>query len=60
LAAASSRRYNFGLFSLYSTRIGGMDLMPGLSVPRYRALTLAGAGQLVVLQTGIETAPDPS
>ena len=60
LAAASSRRYNFGLFSLYSTRIGGMDLMPGLSVPRYRALTLAGAGQLVVLQTGTETAPDPS
>jgi len=60
LALQGSTRTNAGLFSLYSTRIGGMDLMPGLSVPRYRALTLAGAGQLVVLQTGTETAPDPS
>jgi bifunctional enzyme CysN/CysC len=60
LAAASSRRYNLGLFSIYSTRIGGMDLMPGLTVPRYRAVTLAGAGQLVVLQTGTESAAEPS
>jgi hypothetical protein len=60
LAAASSHRYNFGLFSLYSTRIGGMELLPGLAVPRYWALTLAGAGQLLVLHTGTETAPGPS
>jgi hypothetical protein len=57
LAASSSRRYNLGLFSVYSTRIGGLELMPGLTVPRYWAITLAGAGQLVVLQTGTEPSP---
>ncbi len=57
LAASSSRRYNLGLFSVYSTRIGGLELMPGLTVPRYWAVTLAGAGQLVVLQTGTEPSP---
>jgi len=60
LAAVSSRRYNLGLFSVYSTRIGGLELMPGLTVPRYWAITLAGAGQLVVLQTGTETPSGPA
>jgi len=60
LATASSRRYNLGLFSVYSTRIGGLELMPGLTLPRYWAITLAGAGQLVVLQTGTETPSGPA
>jgi hypothetical protein len=46
---AETRRYNAGLFSLYRTELGGQTLMPGLRIPRYRSLTLAGAGQLVVL-----------
>lgn len=49
LALAETRRYNAGLFSLYRTELGGQTLMPGLRIPRYRSLTLAGAGQLVVL-----------
>ena len=57
LAAEASRRYNLGLFSLYSTQLGGLQLMPGLSIPRYQALTLAGAGHLVVLRTGSDTRP---
>jgi hypothetical protein len=60
LAAGSSRRYNLGLFSVYSTRIGGLELMPGLTVHRYWAITLAGAGQLVVLQTGTEQPSGPA
>ncbi|MBM5806796.1 MAG: DUF4359 domain-containing protein [Cyanobacteria bacterium M_surface_10_m2_179] len=54
IAAAETRRYNAGFFSLYSTQLGGQTVLPGLRIPRYRALTLAGAGQLVVVNTGRE------
>ena len=57
LAAASSRRYNAGLFSVYTTELGGQTLLPGLTIPRYRAVTLGGAGQLLVVQSSEEAAP---
>ena len=57
LAAASSRRYNAGLFSIYTTELGGQTLLPGLTIPRYRAVTLGGAGQLMVVQSSEEAAP---
>jgi hypothetical protein len=44
-----STRTNAGLFSLYSTQLGGQTLLPGLRLPRYRILTLGVAGQLVML-----------
>ncbi len=50
LAAQATHRYNAGLFSLYATEVGGQNLMPGLAVPRYHALTLGLAGQLLVLR----------
>jgi hypothetical protein len=55
LAAQQTRRLNAGLFSLYLTDLGGQTVLPGLTIPRYRALTLACAGQLTVLQAGGET-----
>ena len=57
LAAASSRRYNAGLFSVYTTELGGQTLLPGLTIPRYRAVTLGAAGQLLVVQSSEEAAP---
>ncbi|NQV10419.1 MAG: DUF4359 domain-containing protein [Cyanobacteria bacterium] len=51
LAGRSSQRQNFGLFSLYRTAIGGPSVLPFLSLPTYHALTLAGAGQFVILRT---------
>ena len=57
LAAASSRHYNAGLFSVYTTELGGQTLLPGLTIPRYRAVTLGGAGQLLVVQSSEEAAP---
>ena len=57
LAAASSHRYNAGLFSIYTTELGGQTLLPGLTIPRYRAVTLGGAGQLMVVQSSEEAAP---
>ena len=57
LAAASSRRYNAGLFSVYTTELGGQTLLPGLTIPRYRAVTLGGAGQFLVVQSSEEAAP---
>ncbi len=51
LAGQASRRWNFGLFSLYRTDLGGQKVLPSVALPRYRALTLAGANQFLVLQT---------
>ena len=56
LAAAATHRYDAGLFSLYVTELGGQTLLPGLTIPRYRAFTLAGAGQLSLLSASGETA----
>jgi len=50
LALAGSSRINAGVFSLYNTQLGGQTLLPGLSLPRYRVLTLGVAGQLVILR----------
>ncbi|WP_259702946.1 MULTISPECIES: DUF4359 domain-containing protein [unclassified Synechococcus] len=51
LAAQGSERQNFVVFSLYRTAIGGRKVLPFLGLPTYRALTLAGAGQFVILTT---------
>ncbi|MEB3259513.1 MAG: DUF4359 domain-containing protein [Cyanobacteriota bacterium] len=57
LVRANTRRHNFGLFSVYHTDLDLAALLPGLRqipdlrLPRYEAITLAGAGQFVLLQT---------
>ena len=56
LAAAATHRYDAGLFSVYVTDLGGQTLLPGVSIPRYRAFTLAGAGQLKLLQASAASA----
>jgi hypothetical protein len=50
-ARQGTRRRNFGLFSLYSTNLGGQQLAQW-QIPRYKATTLAAAGRFVVLRTG--------
>lgn len=52
IALHHSTRTNLGVASLYRTEIGGQRLLPELVVPRYEALTLAAAGQFLVLRTG--------
>lgn len=52
LALLGSQRRNFGLFSLYRTDLGGQQVLPDWSIPRYRTLTLAVAGQFLVLPVG--------
>ncbi len=56
LAREHSRRYNFGLLSIYGTRLGGEKVLPNWSIPRYDAVTLAMAGHFVLLSAG-ESAP---
>ena len=51
LAARGSERQNFGLFSLYRTTVGGPKVLRFLGLPTYHAVTLAGAGQFVILAT---------
>ena len=50
LARLHSRRRNLGLFSLYVTALGGQRILPHWQLPRYHALTLAVAGQFLVLR----------
>jgi hypothetical protein len=50
LVGAHTRRRNLALFSLYRTEIGGQQLLPGWSLPRYQATTLALAGRFLVLE----------
>jgi len=50
LARLQTRRRNFGVLSLYNTALGGQRILPGWRLPRYSALTLAMAGQFLVLR----------
>ena len=60
LALAHTRRRNLGLFSLYSTAIGGQSLLDGLRVPRYHATTVAIAGRFWMVHSGEESSADSS
>ncbi|MEB3348506.1 MAG: DUF4359 domain-containing protein [Cyanobacteriota bacterium] len=51
LARDHSQRWNLGLLSLYTTEVGGQELPGGWRLPRYRASTLAVAGQFLLLET---------
>lgn len=51
LALLHTQRRNLLLFSLYRTELGGQTLRPDWRLPRYHALTLAAAGQFLVLRT---------
>ncbi|KEF42848.1 MAG: hypothetical protein ER33_02980 [Cyanobium sp. CACIAM 14] len=59
LAREHSRRYNFGLLSLYGTRLGGEQVLPHWRIPRYDALTLGVAGQFLLLTAGESQAGSP-
>ena len=51
LAGQFSRRLNFGLASLYTTELGGQDLLPTFRLPEYSVTTLGIAGQFVIVQS---------
>ena len=54
LAALSvnvTSRLNLGVVSLFTTKIGGQPLLPGLTLPKVEVLTLGVAGQFVLLRT---------
>jgi len=59
LALAATRRRNFGLLSLYRTDLGGQQLLPDWSIPRYSAITLAGAGRFLILRSN-QAASEPT
>ena len=50
LAGQSSRRFNLGLASIYTTELGGQNLLPTLRLPQYSVTTLGIAGQFVTLK----------
>ena len=50
LAGQFSRRFNLGLASIYTTELGGQNLLPTLRLPQYSITTLGIAGQFVTLK----------
>ena len=52
IALQNSSRTNFGLGSLYRTRLGGQRLFDTVTLPRYETVTLALAGQFLMISTG--------
>jgi hypothetical protein len=52
MARDHSHRLNLGLLSIYHTEVGGQALVGSWRLPRYRVLTLAAAGQFVLLESG--------
>lgn len=59
LVLAATRRRNFGLLSLYRTDLGGQQLLPDWSIPRYSSITLAAAGRFFILRSN-QAAAEPS
>jgi hypothetical protein len=57
-ARQGTRRRNFGLFSLYSTNLGGQQLAQW-QIPRYKSTTLAAAGRFVVVGTARQQGLEP-
>jgi len=51
LAGQFTTRRNLVVASLYSTRMGGQELLPGLRLPGVDVLTLGVAGRFVILRT---------
>ena len=51
LAGQFTTRRNPVLASLYSTRMGGQELLSGLRLPGFDVLTLGVAGRFVILRT---------
>ncbi|KZR86643.1 hypothetical protein MITS9509_01406 [Synechococcus sp. MIT S9509] len=49
LADQFTRRWNLGLASVYTTTVGGQNLLPALRLPRYSVTSLGLAGQFLVL-----------
>ena len=51
LAGRFTTRRNFAIGSVYVTKIGGQDLLPGLRLPKAEVITLAIAGRFIPLRT---------
>ena len=51
LAVNVTSRLNLGIFSLFTTKIGGQPLLLELTLPEVEVLSLGVAGQFVLLRT---------
>ena len=51
LAGQFTTRRNLVVASLYSTQMGGREMLPGLRLPGFDVLTLGMAGRFVILRT---------
>jgi len=55
LAGRFTRRRTFGLFSVFTIKVGGQDLLPSLRLPAYTVTTVGIAGHFITVQTRADT-----
>ena len=51
LAGRFTTRVNLGVASLYTTRVGGQQLLPGFTLPTAEVVTLGIAGRFVLIRS---------
>ena len=58
LAGQMTTRTNLGLLSVFSTKVGGQQLLLGWRLPRYTVTTLGVAGHFITINTRSDQADD--
>jgi len=56
LAGRFTSRFNLGVASLYITRVGGQQLLPGFTLPTAEVVTLGIAGRFVLIRSDTDAA----
>ncbi len=51
LAGRFTTRVNLGVASMYTTRVGGQQLLPGVTLPTAEVVTLGVAGRFVLIRS---------
>jgi len=55
LAGRFTTRVNLGVASVYTTRVGGQQLLPGFTLPTAEVVTLGVAGRFVLMRSDTDS-----
>ncbi len=54
IARKFTNRVNYGVFSIYTTKLNGQNMIPAFRLPDYTVTTFAGAGNFFVLDISVD------
>ncbi len=55
IALKFTKRVNYGLFSIYTTKLNGQKMIPEFRFPDYTVTTFAVAGTFLVVDINVDT-----